>query len=571
MIRNGMLSLATALLSMLACSSNVMGQLQITEVLFDSNTSPEGNWEWFELYNAGNSDVDLDGYFFDDRSTAVGRTVENISSIVGESSVNTVVPAQTAAVVYNGEGLDFDEARFRNAWNIASSVPLIGVNGWQALNQGGDAFGLWDSFESYESDLANTDADDDLEVATFDSAVVSIDYGAEGFPGAPAGSSLQWNGSGDFQLGENWTASEEGTSVLSVATFLADTQINDTADVGNPGLVVGSTDGFNGVAITEILYNPASAEPDWEWIEIFNGTGSEIDFGATPYVLDDRAGGELSGHNINSGSVADGETAILFSVEDVSIEDMTIAWGNQNFIPVVEWPALNNSGDLVGLWDDIDEYSLDSEGGGDRTAIGAVASVEYLDGDEDWPNVGQGNSISILELDEDTGLGTNWTLSTDGDGDSVFAAPVISSLPDHAGGDLGTPGVFGSIDPPTGLDLNGDGSINAADGPLVCANAGDDVAAFLTSNGSVQGDFDLDGTVAFADFLTLSTSFGQDGNYGQGDANCTGSVEFADFLILSQNFGQTAGAAASAVPEPSSHGLFLFAIGAFACFLRKRR
>ena len=171
MKRIGMLSLAAALFVTISIS-NLSAQLQITEVLYDTNTSPESNWEWFEVFNAGAADVDLDGYFFDDRSTSPGRTIENISSVVGELTVNTIIPAQTAAVVYNGQGLDFDETRFRSAWNLGSSVPLIGVNGWQSLNNGSDAFGLWDSLESYESDLANTDDDDDLEVATFNACLL---------------------------------------------------------------------------------------------------------------------------------------------------------------------------------------------------------------------------------------------------------------------------------------------------------------------------------------------------------------------------------------------------------------
>jgi len=566
-----MLSFAAALIWMSVSGSNALAQLRITEVLYDTNTSPEGNWEWFELHNAGATDVDVDGYYFDDLSTSAGRTSPNIFSVVGEVSVNTIVPANSAAVVYNGRGLDFDESRFRQAWNLGSSVPLIGVNGWQALNQGGDAFGLWDSLEAYEADLANVDEDEDLEVATFDSAVVYLDYSAEGFPGASAGSSLQWNGSGDFLAGENWFASEQGSSQMSVATSLPNTQINDTNDVGNPGLVIGSTDGFSGLAMTEILYNPASAEPDWEWIELYNGTGSEIDFAATPYFLDDKASGDISGPNIDSGTIGAGQTAILFSGDDVSVEDMTTAWGDQNFIPVDDWPALNNGGDLVGIWDDADEYALDGEDAGDRTVVGAVFSVEYQDGDADWPNVGQGNSISILDLAVDSNDGTNWQLGADGDGDSVFAAPVIASLADHAGGDFGTPGVFGSVDPQAGLDLNGDGSINAADAALVCSNADGDVAAFLTDNGGLQGDFDMDGSVAFADFLALSTSFGATGDYGQGDADCSGTIEFADFLILSQNFGQTASGAASSVPEPSGEGLLLIAVSSLVCVLRKRR
>ena len=70
------------------------------------------------------------------------------------------------------------------------------------------------------------------------------------------------------------------------------------------------------------------------------------------------------------------------------------------------------------------------------------------------------------------------------------------------------------------------------------------------------GDLDGDGTVAFADFLTLSANFGQAvTDPTLGDLDCSGDVAFADFLILSANFGSAVGA--QSVPEPS--GLLVLA------------
>ena len=84
----------------------------------------------------------------------------------------------------------------------------------------------------------------------------------------------------------------------------------------------------------------------------------------------------------------------------------------------------------------------------------------------------------------------------------------------------------------------------------------------------IAGDIDGDGTVAFADFLILSNSFGQTVDPGTlGDIDSDGNVAFADFLILSNNFGQ---AAAAAVPEPSSVSLFGMAV-LFIGLLRRRR
>ena len=506
-------------------------QLQITEFLYDTRSS-EPAWEWFEVHNASQAEIDLDGYIFDDRSTSTGRTSPNIVAMVGDVAVNTVIPPGQTAVLYNGGALDFEESRFRTAWGLGSHVPLVGVNGWQSLNNDvdGDAFGLWDSLEAYELDLDNVDGDADVEVSSFDSAVAWLDYGAEGFPRSGAGNSLQWSGNGDLHEGENWRASDADTARTSIATTLEGLAINDTRDIGNPGIVVGFPDGFDALAITEIMYNPASDEPGWEWVELYNGSDASIDFASTPYFLDDRSGDDLSEPNVNTGSLGPGQTAILIP-SATSADDMQTAWGENNYIPVTAWPSLNNGGDLVGIWSDAEEYAFDGELAGDRLADGAVFSIAYLVGDEDWPNTGQGTSISILDLADDVNAGANWAVSFDGDDHSFFANAVIASQSDHDGGDVGTPGLFGEA-APSGLDLDGNGTVNADDAALLCNVVGDgSVADFLSVHGAFVGDFDFNQAVEFADFLKLSANFGQTENvhYGSGDADCQNGVNFADF------------------------------------------
>jgi len=106
-------------------------------------------------------------------------------------------------------------------------------------------------------------------------------------------------------------------------------------------------------------------------------------------------------------------------------------------------------------------------------------------------------------------------------------------------------------------DLNNDAQLNAADIDLLVAGIreGTNAPSFdLNQDGDVndtdrtymietifqtrEGDTDLDGDVDFADFLVLSTNFGNansgwtDGNFDTDD-----EVSFADFLLLSANFG----------------------------------
>ncbi len=85
----------------------------------------------------------------------------------------------------------------------------------------------------------------------------------------------------------------------------------------------------------------------------------------------------------------------------------------------------------------------------------------------------------------------------------------------------------------------------------------------------ILGDADLDGTVAFADFLLLSFNFGDPAGWGEGDFDFNGQVSFADFLILSSRFGET-GIAAQTVPEPTA-ALMLSSVLFAASYFRKHR
>ena len=116
-------------------------------------------------------------------------------------------------------------------------------------------------------------------------------------------------------------------------------------------------------------------------------------------------------------------------------------------------------------------------------------------------------------------------------------------------------------------DCNGDGLVNASDLDCACAHG---LTEVLTELGSVVGDLDLDGSVKFADFLTLSDNFGGAGGYAEGDFDCDGDVAFPDFLILSKNFGNSAANVAS-VPEPANCWALAIGIYIAASGLRKRR
>lgn len=113
-----------------------------------------------------------------------------------------------------------------------------------------------------------------------------------------------------------------------------------------------------------------------------------------------------------------------------------------------------------------------------------------------------------------------------------------------------------------GFDLNGDAVVDSADLTLL-------VEELI---GTFAGDANLNGEVAFNDFLTLSDNFGQDGDWLAGDFDCSGTVAFADFLQLADNFGKKAEASAglASVPEPNSRSLLCFALVLGMAWVRKR-
>ena len=76
----------------------------------------------------------------------------------------------------------------------------------------------------------------------------------------------------------------------------------------------------------------------------------------------------------------------------------------------------------------------------------------------------------------------------------------------------------------------------------------------------IQGDFNADGVVNFADVFLLGQHFDSPGGFAKGDANDDGRIDIADMFILGQNFGKSllSDGTVGAVPEPAAGGL-LFA------------
>jgi hypothetical protein len=156
-----------------------------------------------------------------------------------------------------------------------------------------------------------------------------------------------------------------------------------------------------------------------------------------------------------------------------------------------------------------------------------------------------------------------WHPSTDGEGYSLEAVAPASQDPISwntaaawrpsltIGGSPGAPGL-----PPVRGDFDGDQTVTARDIDLLMAQvrSADPRATFdLTGDGLVDsadltelitrilgtraGDTDLDGTVAFPDFVALSAAYGvSKASWSQGNFDADDDVDFADFVLLAGNF-----------------------------------
>jgi hypothetical protein len=471
-------------------------QVVITEVMYDTDAN-ENIWEWIEIQNTTAAPVDLNGWILDDDDDNSLQSA-NISSGTG----NTVVPAGGVAVLYNAapNALDFNPTRFTNTW--ASPIALIGVSTFTSLANSGDAIGLWDSLADYQAD--------DLMVMTgtrrtFNSAISSINY-STGYPNATNGRSLAWKGTGSVTDPVQWVASVDGefgarTSVPTTMQGL----LNSTDDVGTPGMPPSGT-AAAGLRITEIMYDPASPEPAWEWVEIYNNSGALIDFAATNYVLDDDDDAHLMAANISSGSIANGATAVLFNAADNTLAEMQAAWGaTVNFIPVTQWTNFANDDDLVAIWPSLAAYNAAANPGTmspRRSTAGTSAAVSYDDDDTiGWPNNDNASTIELTSLDADPSQPSSWLLSN---GRSPMQ--VTATLPDHTGGDVGSPGSIGvALDGVLG-DYSNNGVVDAADYVL------------WRNGGPLANESDMPGTVNQADYTFWRSRFGATTGAGSGAA-----------------------------------------------------
>ena len=123
----------------------------------------------------------------------------------------------------------------------------------------------------------------------------------------------------------------------------------------------------------------------------------------------------------------------------------------------------------------------------------------------------------------------------------------------------------GSSDPAYDMDLDGD--VDADDFIYMVENFLEwDDGQGGSGQGTIWGDFDLNGVTNLTDLQIMRGTFGQVGiTWPDGNANWDTVVDLTDLQILRNHFGLMA---TSTVPEPATLGLL--ALGGLALLKRRR-
>lgn len=191
-------------------------ELVFTELMVDPASTPEGSWEYVEVYNSGLSAVDLAGFVLDDDD---GDPIGGANIAAG-----LVPPGGSAVLVSSSTSL----AQLQLGWG--TPINWVPVTSWPSMNNSGDRIGLWSSLSSYSGrDFANV--------------VEEVDFvGTAPWPSADGASSIYLKSLlADNSLGTNWALSTVGTAEAYSSGPLGD---NLASNIGSPGRLVPEPDGI---------------------------------------------------------------------------------------------------------------------------------------------------------------------------------------------------------------------------------------------------------------------------------------------------------------------------------------
>lgn len=285
-----------------------VGDIVITEIMIDPNSSNEQDREWFEVYNTTSAPIDMNGWTIGDNSSSSRDHVIT-------SATPVIVPANSYAVfVYNDDIAE-------NA-GITNAIYAYGA-GTGNSNSG---FPTWNNESTYSGTPPNSTTADGPELFdTMGTLIDEIEYGfgysgLNAWPaqGAPAAASYQLNAntldSSSNDVAANW-AQAQTTAIYG--------NYNGSDYTGTPGA---ANFGFNSgvlapgdVLITELMIDPNGSEGNTEWFEIYNNTDNPIDF--QNWVIGDVSSGSNATHLITTSVIISPHSYGLFAASAVPADN----------------------------------------------------------------------------------------------------------------------------------------------------------------------------------------------------------------------------------------------------------
>ncbi|MDB9519100.1 Calx-beta domain-containing protein [Roseofilum reptotaenium CS-1145] len=341
-----------------------------------------------------------------------------------------------------------------------------------------------------------------------------------------------------FLVADIATGATTGNTINIAASTLSDITFTSGNKTGTP-TAGGIQTITSPLVISEIMYDPASSEDNWEWIEVYNSGSSTVDLSG--YVLDDNNSIAQGSANIASGSIAAGTSAILFNDDDLDASDFEAAWGTGiTFIGVTGWSniELNNTGETVSLWDSFTSYSSDH-----IAHANAIETVDYSSAGFPDPT---GASIYLTNLTADNTVGSNWGTSTVGGSTPLGTGYLSADAGGNSGNDIGSPG--GTLSAVT-LSSGTISAANVAQGTTNHPLYQLDLAVTTANAQLTSATFTTAGTYAAADivansfelFYSTDTIFGNADDASLGTQAVVTSGNTLAFTGLSQtiNSGST--------------------------------
>lgn len=367
------------------------GRLLISEVMYNpSGEEPAG--EWVEIANVGGKPVSLDGIKLGD--TLTGGSGEGLhvfpNGIVIKPYKALVIANRASAFSARyGRAPDFElresDPNVPNLtrYNIPGSYDM-------ELNNSGDEVILFN------------EQDQPIDMLSWQSS----DAGLKPPPkGVPEGHSLERYPSDlDTDSAEDWIDQPEPNPGQLTLNLPTPTPIPQEGASPTPGELPK-------VLISEVLYDPLSAEPQGEWIELYNIGGTEVDLSGCKLGDEERAGGSEGMLVFPDGSrLPAGGVLIIANNANAFFADFGF-WPDyemretESSIPYLKkdpdwatgWVELNDTGDEVLLLDPYNRIIDAVSWGNSKTFLDPPA-----------PRVSQGYSLERYPANSDHDMASDW-------------------------------------------------------------------------------------------------------------------------------------------------------------------